>query len=232
MSQRQERYCGGATIVQLRGDTIFGIAGDVAACYHHTLAVAGGARCVVENHHIVIGNISISNIGSGEPVGISLAEQFVAIRHHLGYVLAFFLGKHLACLNRHHSTNVMQGIEVDGVPNCFGRKQYHSLRVVDYMLHIKRIEFLQNRHNGCAISHCRNHHSHPSAGVFAYQRNLVALLDAQITVNFVHQRYLTGKFEICECIVCAIIRQCRQLGVLSERLLVDFNYVFSHDSSF
>ena len=75
--QWQERQVAGAAIVQSRCYTIHGIAGDIGAGNHYALAIAGGARRVVEYHHAIVIDVVVFDVFFGKSCRIGFLEQSV-----------------------------------------------------------------------------------------------------------------------------------------------------------
>ena len=214
--------------MQTRCYAILRIAGNVGACNHYALAIAGGARCVVENHHAIVIHGLIFYIIESESIGIGCLKELVGISHHFAHLFTFLLGKHFVGISRNHSSDIEQRLKFYSVPNGFGGEQYLCFGVVDDVLHIEWVKLLKNRHNGCTIGNSRNKYGNPVAGILAYKRYFVAFFDSKLAKHFVHFGYALGKLKVGNRVILAVVGQCWQFGILSKRPLIDVNNIFLH----
>ena len=228
VSQGQERHHLAPPEAQLRVDAIHDVARQVVACDHHALAEARGARGVVDDHELLVVDFGVLDVSRGEPVGIGSLEEVVDLGQGLAHGFSLLLGKQAHVVERDGSPHLVQHVEVDAVEHRLARHEQHRVAVIDDVLGIVGVEFLQDGHNHGAIGNGGHEGGHPRRGVLAYQGNVVASLDAYFVVKQVNLGNELGKLTIGEGRLGVVVGHCREVPVFFEAARKNLDRIFLH----
>ena len=233
VGQRQERQRASALAeivgAGLRVDHAAGetyVAREVVHREHHSLRIARGARRVVEQDDLVVGDLGVLDVVYAEPARIFRTVVFQDIALELGERLAVAFVDGVEIGERKHGLDLAYLVFFDDVPEVVAQKEQLAFRVVDDVDDVGRGEILQYRDDYGAVGDRGDVGDAPPGIVAPDQRYLVALLYAGLFEQEVQLGDLLGHLVIRECFALEIVGQCRHFTVLAETRLVYFYQVF------
>ena len=142
---------------------------------HHAFRVRCGAAGVVDKRQSVgVGGMCIADVFLSEIFGIFAAKQFVkpfaCISQQFGA-----RQEYRVVGNVDNALKMRHGLCVEFGPNHIAHKENLCLRVVNNVVHLLRLKFMQNRHRHCTIRQCGQKGCSPVGTIAAAQGNFVTL---------------------------------------------------------
>ena len=170
----------------------------IAVGEHDALGEAHRAAGVVEYRHgIDIFGLHILHVCRREALGILLAEETIEIGASLAQPLA----------PRHQqgivgdidcASQLLQGIRVEVLPYRGIDKEQLGIGVIDQVMHVVWLEFVQNGHCHCTIGENTEECHAPMGAIAPAQCDFVASLDAGVLKEQMQLGYLASNGSILE----------------------------------
>ena len=140
------------------------------------------------------------------------------------------LVNHVIVGQREYRLDIGNLVGLDIIPIGIAQEEQLTLRVVDNVNNVVGIEVLQNGNNRSTIGDRSQIRNHPTGVVTANQCDAIALLNVGLLQQKVQFSDLLGHLIVRECFILEIVGQRRQLAIVAETLLVEFNQVFLQHS--
>ncbi len=229
VGQRQEREGPAAflevALSRLGVDRFLGeqhVARQVVHRQHHSFRVARRARGVVQQNHPVVGDFRVFDVVDVEAPRVfgPVVLDDVALEFRQRLAVAFV--DRLEVRQREDRFDLADLFFFDDVPEVVAQEKQAALRVVDDVNDVVGREVLQNGYDDRSVGDSADVGDAPAGVVAAYERYLVALLDAGFLEQQVELGYLFGHFVVRELLVLEIVGQRRHLAVFAEARFVDF----------
>ena len=195
------------------------VAPEGAVGYHHALGLGGGTAGVVEHSQLLGGILVVLDVLGAEVHGELLAEEAVEVLAREPYFiracdenLIFVVGVGEHALQTRH----LVGFELR--PHLIANEEQLSSRVIDHVVNLLGVEFVQYRHGHGSVGQCGHEGYAPAGCVAAADGHLISLLyarsfedDMQFLDNACYVFVLVG--------VGAIVRHRRQVPMVVDAFL-------------
>lgn len=154
------------------------VAREVVHRQHHPLGVARRAGGVVEQDDPVVGDIGVADVVDGESARVLGPVVLEDVALELGQRLAVAFVDDVEVRERENRFDLAYLLFFDDVPEVVAQKQQAAFGVVDDVDDVVGGEVLQDRHDDRSVGDRGDVGDAPAGVVAAYERDLVALLDA------------------------------------------------------
>ena len=212
--------------MQFRLHTETGIPCQIISGKHHAFAESRRTRSVIDKTYLIVAQLGIFYIITGKTVGISFFEMLVDISKILHNIFPISLVEAAIIVEGNNTPHLIEFLHLDMLPRQTAGKKQHGIGMVYDVVHIIGIEILQNRNNNRPISNRSEKRHHPTRSIPPDKSDFVAPTYLAMLQQEMYTCYLSSHIAISKRLAGIVIGQCRQVPILLETFLVDFDKIF------